>query len=88
MAVKRLRQKIEDFDYLTEQDKRICNHIEVEYEDDYYSYYRREIFVLRERAVVEAAGHPNVYWNSEGRVDRPVRIAIAELQLAVIEQKR
>ncbi|MDR4519633.1 MAG: DEAD/DEAH box helicase [Nitrosomonas sp.] len=86
VAVKRLRQEIENFDYLTEQDRRICNHIEVEYEDDYYSYYRREIFVLRERAVVEAAGHPNVYWNSEGRVDRPVRIAIAELQLAVIEQ--
>jgi len=86
VAVKRLRQEIEDFDYLTEQDKRICNHIEAEYENDYYSYYRREIFVLRERAVVEAAGHPNVYWNSEGRLDRPVRIAMAELQLAVLEQ--
>lgn len=86
VAVKRLRQEIGDFDYLTEQDRRICNHIEVEYENDYYSYYRREIFVLRERAVVEAAGHPNVYWNSEGRPERPVRIAIAEFQLAALEQ--
>jgi hypothetical protein len=86
VAIKRLRQQNENFDYLTEQDMRICKHIEVEYENDYYSYYRREIFALRAQAVVEAVGHPNVYWNSEGRLDRPVRIAMAELQLAVLEQ--
>ncbi|MBX3628441.1 MAG: DEAD/DEAH box helicase [Nitrosomonas sp.] len=86
VAVKRLREEIEDFDYLTEQDRRICDRIEIDYEDDYYNYYRREIFVLRERAVVEAAGHPNVYWSAAGKLDSPIHISMAELQLVVLEQ--
>ena len=85
VAVKRLRSEPDTFNYLTEQDRRICSQIEMDYEEDYYSYYRREIFVLRERAVVEAIDHPNVYWNSSSKLIAPVKISQSTLQLVVNE---
>jgi len=86
VAVKRLREEINTFDYLNDQDRRICNQIEVIYEEDYYSYYQREVFVLKERAVVEAIGHPNVFWNIPGKLITPVRISMSNLQLVVHER--
>ncbi|MDP1559602.1 MAG: DEAD/DEAH box helicase [Nitrosomonas sp.] len=87
IATKRLHQSLGEFDYLTEHDRRICSHIELGYENAYYSYYRKEVYQLNERAVVEAAGHPNIYWNDAGNFDSPISISTAEIQLLVSEQK-
>lgn len=87
VAVKRLHKTPEKFDYLTEQDKQICNRIEIGYEEDYYSYYRREVYQLNERAIVEAIGHPHIYWSDACNFDSPISISAAELQLLVSEQK-
>ncbi len=87
VAVKRLHKSPEKFDYLTDQDGRICSRIEIGYEDDYYSYYRKEVYQLNERAIVEAIGHPHIYWDNAINLDSPVNIATAELQLLVSEQK-
>lgn len=86
VAIKRLREDVNRFDYLTEQDRRICNQIEVEYEEDYYSYYRREIYSLKARAVAQAAGHPNVYWHTAAKPVKPIRVIMSEPQLAVLGQ--
>ena len=87
VAIKRLQQNREEFDYLTEQDLRVCDHIEVEYERSFYSYRPKEVYQLNNLAIVEAEGHPNVYWDDTNSFDSPVNIALAELQLLVSEQK-
>ncbi len=87
VAVKRLHKTPEKFDYLTEQDKQICSRIEIGYEEDYYSYYRKEVYQLNERAIVEAIGHPHIYWNDAHSLDSPVSISAAELQLLVSEHE-
>ncbi len=87
VAVKRLHKSLEKFDYLTEQDRQICSRIEIGYEDDYYSYYRKEVYQLNERALVEAIGHPHIYWEGAMNLECPVSISTAELQLLVSENK-
>ena len=86
VAIKRLHQNLEEFDYLTEHDRQICNRIEVEYEDSYYSYRPKEVHQLNERAIIEAVGHPNIYWDDASNFDSPVNIMTGELQLLVSEQ--
>ena len=87
VAIKRLYDDLDKFDYLTEHDRRICNRIELDYEDTYYGYYRKEVHQLTMQAIFEAVGHPNIYWADASSFDAPVNIATAELQLLVTEQK-
>ncbi|MEE9397686.1 MAG: DEAD/DEAH box helicase [Methylococcales bacterium] len=87
VALKRLQQNREEFDYLTEQDLLICSHIEAEYERSFYSYRPKEVYLLNDLAIIEAVGHPNVYWDDVNSFDSPVNISAAELQLLVSEQK-
>ena len=83
IALKRLHQDIADFDYLTEQDRRICKSIQVEKEDSYYGYSSKEYYALPSIAIVEAAGHPHVYWLNQEATSPPVDIVLAEPQLLV-----
>ncbi len=87
IALKRLHQDIADFDYLTEQDRRICKSIQVEKEDSYYGYSSKEYYALPSIAIVEAAGHPHVYWLNQEATSPPVDIVLAEPQLLVKEQE-
>ena len=87
IALKRLHQDITDFDYLTEQDRRICKHIQVEKEASYYGYSSKEYYALPSIAIVEVAGHPFVYWLNQEATSPPVDIVLAEPQLLVKEQE-
>ncbi|MBL6987194.1 MAG: DEAD/DEAH box helicase [Methylobacter sp.] len=85
ISLKRLYQNLADFDYLSEQDHRICAHIHMRKESDYYSYYSKEIYELSDEAILAAIGHPNVYWVNQ---DLSVDISVAEPQLLVKEQQK
>jgi SNF2 family DNA or RNA helicase len=87
IALKRLYHDMANFDYLSEQDRRICAHIELEKEPAYYGYSSKEFYVLPSKAVIEAAGHPHVYWLNQEALNIPVDISLAEPQLLVKEQK-
>ena len=50
---------LDDFAYLSDQDRRICAHIEMDYESNYYSYHRTEVYSLGADAVIAAVGHAN-----------------------------
>jgi len=54
IALKRLYHDMAEFDYLSEQDRRICAHIELEKEPAYYGYSSKEFYTLSSKAVIEA----------------------------------
>ena len=87
IALKRLYHDMADFDYLSEQDRRICAHIELEKEPAYYGYSAKEVYRLSSKAIIEAAGHPHVYWLNQEALNVPVDISLAEPQLLVKEQQ-
>ncbi len=87
IALKRLHDDLSDFDYLSEQDRRICSRIKIEKESDYYRYYDKEIYRLPNEALLDAVGHPHVYWAEQAQYDAPIDIGIAAPQLLVKEQK-
>jgi SNF2 family DNA or RNA helicase len=88
ISLKRLYQDMAGFDYLSEQDRRICAHIKMEKEESgYYGYSTREFYTLPSSAVIEAVGHPHIYWVNQESLNIPVDISLAEPQLLVKEQK-
>ncbi|WP_428357473.1 DEAD/DEAH box helicase [Methyloprofundus sp.] len=88
IALKRLLHERDTFEYLTDQDNRICNQIEVEYEQSYYGYGRTEYYSVGNNALIEAIGHPHVYWASADKYDTPITITKAEPQLLVTSKAR
>ena len=87
IALKRLYHDMAEFDYLSEQDRRICAHIELEKEPAYYGYSSREYYTLSSQAIIAAAGHPHIYWANQEALGNPVDISLAEPQLLVKEQQ-
>ncbi len=87
IALKRLYHDMADFDYLSEQDRRICAHIELEKEPAYYGYSSKEYYELSSQAIVATVGHPHIYWTNEESLNIPVDIHLAEPQLLVKEQQ-
>jgi SNF2 family DNA or RNA helicase len=87
LALKKLYHDMAEFDYLSEQDRRICAHIELEKEPAYYGYTSKEVYALSSKAIIEAAGHPHIYWANQESLDVPVDIRLAEPQLLVKEQQ-
>jgi SNF2 family DNA or RNA helicase len=87
IALKRLYHDMADFDYLSEQDRRICAHIELEKEPAYYGYSSKEYYELSSQAIIAAVGHPQIYWANEESSNTPVDIHMAEPQLLVKEQQ-
>ncbi|OQK18309.1 hypothetical protein AU255_10950 [Methyloprofundus sedimenti] len=83
IALKRLHYEQDTFDFLSDQDKQICNQIEVEYESNYYGYGHSEFFSVTGQGVISAIGHPYVYWANADKFDTPVAINKAEPQLLV-----
>ena len=87
IALKRLYHDMADFDYLSEQDRRICAHIELEKEPAYYGYSSKEYYTLSSQAIIAAVGHPHIYWVNQESLNIPVDISLAEPQLLVKEQQ-
>lgn len=58
IALKRLKNEAESFDYLTPQDLRVCAQIKAQN----YGYYGQADYVFSERAIVALIGHPYVFW--------------------------
>jgi len=87
ISLKRLYHDIAEFDYLSEQDRRICAHIQIEKEPDYYGYYTKEYYLLSSSAIIATVGHPHVYWANQESLEVPVDIHLAEPQLLVKEQQ-
>lgn len=90
ISLKRLYQNLAEFEYLSEQDHRICAHIQMEKERSYYGYASKEIYELSDEAILAAAGHPHVYWDNQesSRTPVPVEISVVEPQLLVKEQQQ
>jgi superfamily II DNA or RNA helicase len=61
VAMKRLAERDDDsLDYLTAQDRRVCDRID-SYQDG-YSYYRSVYYEFEENAIAALVGHPAVFW--------------------------
>ncbi|MEI7994372.1 MAG: DEAD/DEAH box helicase, partial [Methylococcaceae bacterium] len=87
IALKRLYHAMAEFDYLSEQDRRICAHIELEKEPAYYGYSSKEYYTLPSHAIMATVGHPHIYWVNQESLNIPVDISLAEPQLLVKEQQ-
>ncbi len=85
IALKRLHTELSTFNYLTEQDIKICKQIRKFSSPDNY-YYSTESYEIPNEALFEAIGHPYVYWANQIQYNSPIDIQIAEPQLLVQEQ--
>ncbi|MEM9136683.1 MAG: SNF2-related protein, partial [Cyanobacteria bacterium P01_F01_bin.42] len=82
VSLKRLSESVEDLDYLTEQDRRICRCIETERVAQYdYYYYGSVNYVLEAQAIAELVGHPLVFW--ENAPDVKVELVAGEPEILV-----
>ena len=88
VALKRLYHNMNEFNYLTEQDRRICAHIQIDKETNYYGYYSKDIYAISESAILEAVGHPCIFWENQESSGVPVNISLVEPQLLVKEQEQ
>ncbi len=67
IALKRLRNEIEIFDFLTPQDMDICSCITEEYESNWRSY-SKVIYGFTSRALTALVGHPLLFWETSPAV--------------------
>ncbi len=83
IAMKRLyKNKPGEFDYLTAQDLRICNHMETY---STYGYYSSTEYRFGERAIADLMGHPYVFW--EDTPTTPIDIVKGEPELLIQKKK-
>ncbi len=85
VALKRLRENQEEFDYLSDHDLRVCARIS---EDSYSSGWGGRYIHIEYRLPAEAAlpalvGHPHVYW--QDRPGRPLEVEERAVRLEVRE---
>ncbi|MFG6097318.1 DEAD/DEAH box helicase [Leptothoe sp. ISB3NOV94-8A] len=76
VALSRLAKNASEFDYLTAQDLKACNHIK-------YDYYSGSQYALNRDAIKALVGHPLVFWEDSPTVRVEIVAATPEL---VIEQ--
>jgi SNF2 family DNA or RNA helicase len=82
VALKRLAQSPDEFGYLTDQDRRLCQSIEAHnYSSGYY--YGKTEYEFNRGAIAKLIGHPLVFWddNPDVRVD----VVAGEPELVVTE---
>ncbi|MGD1855382.1 MAG: DEAD/DEAH box helicase [Leptolyngbyaceae cyanobacterium] len=76
VALSRLAKDTSEFDYLTPQDLRACNHIK-------YDYYSGNQYSLNRDAIKALVGHPLVFWEESPTVRVEIVAATPEL---IVEQ--
>lgn len=86
IALTRLNENWEDFDYLSHLDIKICKQISSYQESYYYGYRPKEIYYLGGQGLLAAIGHPHVYWESDEKMSAPIEVIKAEPQLLVKEK--
>ncbi|MEN8128962.1 MAG: DEAD/DEAH box helicase [Pseudomonadota bacterium] len=63
VALRRLYDELDSFDYLSEQDRRICHCIQPETSYEYFGRYAKTTYDLgTERSLLAAVGHPLIFW--------------------------
>ena len=63
VSLERLYNNLDAFDYLSPQDRRICQRIEAETVYEYFGRYPRTLYNLEnDQALLEAVGHPLLFW--------------------------
>jgi len=89
VALKRLSEELEDFDYLTPDDLKICAAIDQRHERN-YSYYVETSYELEgERALRAAMGHPHLYrGDMDGRDRQAVTLEEVSSRLEVVEDEQ
>ena len=85
IALKRLYNELDTFQYLTEQDIKICKNIRMSRSQDGYYGYFTDTYVFPQEVLFDAIGHPNVYWASQIQYDAPIDIKAADPQLLIDE---
>jgi len=88
VALKRLREELGEFEYLTPEDLKICAAIDRTRESN-YSYYIETSYALEgERALRAALGHPRLYrGDMDGRDGQTVTLEDASPRLEVVEDQ-
>ncbi len=88
VALKRLREELGEFEYLTPEDLKICAAIDRTQESN-YSYYIETSYALEgERALRAALGHPRLYrGDMDGRDGQAVTLEEASPRLEVVEDQ-
>lgn len=84
IALKRLKNDLDEFDYVTPQDIRVCGYIE-SYNDGSY-YYGKTEYTFNEKAILALVGHPLVFW--EDSLNTRVEIVKGEPELLVKKGKQ
>ncbi len=86
VSLERLYQQQDSFDYLTPHDRRICRQIEAETVYEYFGRYPRTEYSLdSDQALLEAIGHPLLFWADDP--EHPVELTRAEPVLEVMRLK-
>jgi superfamily II DNA or RNA helicase len=80
IALKRLKNNADDFDYFTEQDFQVCTHLKVSYAYDYYS---GGDYTFGEKAIAALVGHPYVFWE-----DSAVRVEVVKGEPELLVKKK
>ena len=78
IAVKRLKESVHDFPYMTPQDIVVCSHVQVY---SYHGYYGQSQYEFDEDTICALVGHPLVFW--EDSPTTRVDIAKGEPELLV-----
>ncbi|MFD2113548.1 DEAD/DEAH box helicase [Thiorhodococcus fuscus] len=86
VALQRLAESREEFDYLTEEDRRILSGMTKEREEGWYSYGRVYYSLDSDGALLGAVGHPRLF--RPGVMDKPVELVAAGPALEVLERER
>jgi len=81
VSLKRLSNEPETVESLTEQDRSMCGRIEVD--RDYYYGYNNDDYTAGEEVLLQAEGHPHIYWADANQYITPITIKKAEPQLLV-----
>ena len=78
IAVKRLKENVHDFPYMTPQDFTVCSHVQVY---SYHGYYGQSQYEFDEDTICALVGHPLVFWEDSPTIR--VDIAKGEPELLV-----
>lgn len=86
VSLYRLYDDLENFNYLSDQDRRICAHIkkgDISY-GKHYSF-QRNIIEIDDQAAFEMIGHPYVFWAGAASFNHSISLSEGQMQLLVAE---
>jgi superfamily II DNA or RNA helicase len=86
VSLQKLHDALDDFDYLTPQDRQICQQIQAETVYQHFGRYPKAYYSLdNDKALLAAIGHPLVFWDHD--TETPVELVRGEPVLEVQQQE-